>query len=69
MTVLAMITASQSLERILSHFDMPTHPPPIAPARLEAQLGLDIAADDVDYDVCQDVPSPTTAHSAARGPP
>ena len=40
MTVLVMITAPQILDRILTHLGLPTHPPPIAPARLDPQIDL-----------------------------
>jgi len=66
MTVLAMITDVRSLERILTHLGLPAHPPPIAPARLEDQLGLGL--DRLD-DVCPDNDSPTAALASARGPP
>lgn len=72
MTVLAMITAPHSLERILSHFDLPTLPPPIAPARLAPQTDLtldELPADDAYLDEPDERPRDGSRHAASRAPP
>jgi len=69
MTVQAMITDVRSLERILTNLGLPAHPPPIAPARLEDQLGLGFDGLDGLDDVCPDDGSPHAAFASARGPP
>ena len=66
MTVLAVITAIRVLERILTHLGLPAQPPPIAPARLEDQLGLGF--DGID-DVFPHDDSSSAALASARDPP
>jgi hypothetical protein len=72
MTVLAMITAPHSLERILSYFDLPTHPPPIAPARLDPQTDLTLdALDELPPDdaYLDEPPAERHRHATSRAPP
>jgi hypothetical protein len=75
MTVLAMITAPHSLERILSYFDLPTHPPPIAPARRDPQTDLTLDALDAldelppDDAYLDEPPSERHRHATSRAPP
>jgi len=51
MVVMAMITAPHILDRILTHLRLPTHPPPVAPARQDPQseLGFDAHPPDDAY--------------------
>jgi Putative transposase len=69
MTVLAMITAPHSLERILSHFDLPTHPPPIAPARLDPQTDFTLDELPPDDTYPDEPPRERSRHAASRAPP
>ena len=69
MTVLAMITAPHSLERILSHFNLPTHPPPIAPARLDPQTDLTLDELPPDDAYLNEPPRERSRHATSRAPP
>jgi hypothetical protein len=72
MVVMALITAPQILERILTHLGLPVHPPPIAPARLDPQteIALDKRGSEEAYLDELDAPTVTSAPlTAARAPP
>jgi hypothetical protein len=68
MIVLAFLTDATVVHKILAHLGLPTSPPPLAPARLDAQEELfpDPADDDVSQDP-DDAQGP--AEPRPRGPP
>ena len=57
------------IKKILAHLQLPTEPPPLAPARFESQEERfpDAAGDDASQDPADHHRSPETA--SARGPP
>ena len=66
---MAMITAPHILDRILTHFSLPTHPPPVAPARQDPQseLGLDEHPPDEAY--LDEPPDEHGLLACSRAPP
>ena len=68
MVVLAFLTDTAVIKKILAHLQLPTEPPPLAPARFESQEERfpDAAGDDASQDP-DDHPGPESA--SARGPP
>jgi len=69
MVVMAMITAPQILDRILTHLGLPTHPPPVAPARQDPQseLGFDEHPPDEAY--LDEPPDEQGRLASSRAPP
>lgn len=69
MTVLVMITAPQILDRILTHLGLPTHPPPIAPARLDPQIDLTLDEQPPDDAYLDEPPREHGRLATPRAPP
>jgi hypothetical protein len=72
MVVIAFLTDPQVLRKILNHLGLPTHPPPLSPARLPQQHLLDLdSVDDLPLDD-DDLEGLVQHHSAStdsRAPP
>ena len=72
MVLLALITATDTVTKILDHLRIPSTAPPLAPARLPA-LQADLLQDDLDQDVFIDEPPcaahPSSPSTASRAPP
>jgi hypothetical protein len=69
MVVMAMITAPQILDRILSHLGLPVHPPPIAPARLDPQTDLTLNEHPPDDAYLDEPPGEHGRLATSRAPP
>jgi len=69
MVVMAMITSPRILDRILSHLGLPTHPPPIAPARLDSQTDLTLDDHPPDDAYLDEPRLDHGRHATPRAPP
>jgi hypothetical protein len=69
MVVLAMITDTRVLDKILTHLGLPAHPPPVAPARLDPQSELALDHHPPDDSYLDEPPAPQTRIAASRAPP
>ena len=69
MVVMALLTDPQILERILTHLGLPVHPPPIAPARLDAQTEIELDDSGIVEADLDEPPMEPAPFTASRAPP